>query len=258
MEAPHVVRALDYIDENLCGDLSVETLARQSGVSTFHFHRLFRADVGESPKQYVRRLRLERAALWLDGSRRPVTEVAFAAGYATHEAFTRAFKARFGVPPARFRRAPPPLEKPKPDELRIETLAPRRIAFIRHVGPYDGITAAFERLSAWAARREIPLGQWLGVFLDDQGITAPDRTRCHAARVVGEDVVGEGEIAVRTLAGGDYAVFEHAGSVRERRRLYALTYRTWLPALRREHADAPPFELFDEAVTRVHVPLEPR
>jgi len=62
-------------------------------------HRIFRGVVGETVAEHIRRLRLERAAQRLKSGERPVTEIAFEAGYEAHEAFTRAFRARFGASP---------------------------------------------------------------------------------------------------------------------------------------------------------------
>lgn len=119
--------------------------------------------VGESVKEHVRRLRLERAAQRLKHSDQPVTDLAFDAGYETHESFTRAFHAMFGVPPSEFRDSHhvhfggdgdfiafqgPPSD---PLEVRIERLDGMRVAFIRHVGPYEAVGAAWGRLMgrAW-------------------------------------------------------------------------------------------------------------
>ena len=93
----HVQRHLD--DE----DLAPEQLAELAGFSLHHFHRVFRGLTGESVMGFVRRLRLERAAQRLSYEPTSVTEVAFDAGYNSHEAFTRAFRARFGVPPRDYR-----------------------------------------------------------------------------------------------------------------------------------------------------------
>jgi AraC family transcriptional regulator len=88
---------------NLEGDVSLEALAARAGLSPHHLHRSFRRLVGETPKQYTQRLRLEWAAAELACTERSVLEVALAAGFASHEVFTRAFRRHFGRPPARYR-----------------------------------------------------------------------------------------------------------------------------------------------------------
>jgi AraC-like DNA-binding protein len=80
-----------------------EELAGRAHLSRFHFDRLVSAALGESPAAFRRRILLERAASRLATSDRPATEIALEAGYASLEAFTRAFGRTFGVSPSRFR-----------------------------------------------------------------------------------------------------------------------------------------------------------
>jgi len=92
-----------YIREHISEPLDRETLAAIAGFSIPHFHRVFTARVGESAISYVRRLRLERAARKLRMGAVDITEVALAAGYDTHAAFSKAFKQQFGLSPSEFR-----------------------------------------------------------------------------------------------------------------------------------------------------------
>lgn len=109
------------------GALELGELAHLAAMSPFHFHRVFRGMVGETPLELLRRLRLERAAHELAHGERAVTELAFEAGYETHEAFTRSFRSRYGLSPSELRqrhraaRAAAPrdqdCERPPPIEL---------------------------------------------------------------------------------------------------------------------------------------------
>jgi AraC family transcriptional regulator len=94
---------MKYIREHIQEPLDRETLAAVAGFSIPHFHRVFTAHVGESAICYVRRLRLERAARKLRMGAVDITEVALAAGYDTHAAFSKAFKQQFGLSPSEFR-----------------------------------------------------------------------------------------------------------------------------------------------------------
>jgi AraC family transcriptional regulator len=92
-----------YIREHINEPLDREVLAAVAGFSVPQFHRVFTAYVGESAISYVRRLRLERAGRKLRMGAVNITEVALAAGYDTHAAFSKAFKQQFGLSPSEFR-----------------------------------------------------------------------------------------------------------------------------------------------------------
>jgi AraC family transcriptional regulator len=95
--------AIEHIASHLDDALELAVLARLACPSPFHFHRLFRGMVGETPLELARRLRLERAAWRLGDKKRAITEIVFDAGYETHEAFTRAFRAAYSTSPSGFR-----------------------------------------------------------------------------------------------------------------------------------------------------------
>jgi len=82
---------------------TLKTLSARTGSSAFQLHRAFRAMVGESPKQYTLRLRLEQAATRLATRDASVLEIALSAGFKSHEVFTRAFGRHFGVTPKAYR-----------------------------------------------------------------------------------------------------------------------------------------------------------
>jgi AraC family transcriptional regulator len=101
--AASIENVMRYIRVHIGEHLDRERLADIAGFSVPHFHRIFRAHVGESAISYVRRLRLERAARKLRMGAVDITEIALAAGYDTHAAFSKAFKQQFGLSPSEFR-----------------------------------------------------------------------------------------------------------------------------------------------------------
>lgn len=98
-----VARALRYIDAHPSDDCSLATLAQLTGLSAFHFSRIFRRLVGQTPHQYVIAARLRAAAAALTGTTKPITEVALDAGFADLSNFTTTFRRAFGVSPRRYR-----------------------------------------------------------------------------------------------------------------------------------------------------------
>ena len=99
-------KVVDYINEHLHEELSLEKLANEANFSKFHFHRIFTAFTGETLGSYIQRLRLEWAAGKLITSPSyPITEVCFDAGYSNPSVFSKAFNDRFGVSPTAWRKS---------------------------------------------------------------------------------------------------------------------------------------------------------
>src|SRR5690348_4866735 len=92
-----IMRVLVYIEEHLAEPLGLEELAGVAHISPFHFHRIFRASVGQTLQAYVKRLRLEAAEGMLRYSDRSITEVGQEIGYESHAAFSRCFKQLIGL-----------------------------------------------------------------------------------------------------------------------------------------------------------------
>jgi len=92
-----------YIREHIDEPLNRERLAAVACFSVPHLHRIFIACTGESIASHIRRLRMERAGRKLRMGAVDITEVALAAGYHTHAAFSKAFKQQYGLSPKAFR-----------------------------------------------------------------------------------------------------------------------------------------------------------
>lgn len=248
--ADRILRVLDAIHGDLDGDLDPAALAELAGFSLHHFHRVFRGMVGESVMQYIRRHRLERAAFRLRHVGGEVATTAFAHGYESHEAFSRAFRAHFGMPPSEYR-----------DQHRVRGASaalpavqrrqepPRRVLAIRYTGPYDACASAWERLMQYAGsmsgvRFDRPT---IGLVYDDPEITAPERCRYDACIEIDETVASEAlpsGLKVRTISGGTYAVLQHVGSYDTILETYVALLGAWLPRQGWELSDEPVVERY--------------
>jgi len=92
-------KALWHIETNFGDEITLDDVAQAAGVSRFHLARVFEARMGRSVMGYVRARRLAIAARRLAAGAPDILAVALDAGYGSHEAFTRAFSAAFGVTP---------------------------------------------------------------------------------------------------------------------------------------------------------------
>jgi len=94
-----------WIDAHSKNEISLEQAANQSGITPFHFLRLFSEVLGVTPHQYLLRSRLRHAARLLAEEDRPVTDVAYDVGFGDLSNFVRTFGRAAGVSPLRFRKA---------------------------------------------------------------------------------------------------------------------------------------------------------
>lgn len=221
---------LAHIQSHLSDELSLAHLAEKAMVSPFHFHRLFHEVIGETPKQYTQRLRLERAAFHLKIQDATILEIALNSGFQAPETFTRAFKRWFGVTPRQYRHSygrslhqasqNPAISLNKfateasCSRVTIQKFKPLPVAFIRHLGDYTAVDPAeFDRLLAWADANGLYTGDnvLLGVGHDDPNITPTEKVRFDVCLTVPDAFQAAGDIGFQTLPGGHFATLTYVG-----------------------------------------------
>ena len=100
-------RTIEYIEANLDKDIHLELLASKFALSKYHFHRIFKALIGEPPSKYIEERRLSRAAADLIETNNRIVDIAFDHGFNSHESFTRSFKKKYAITPSQFRETKP-------------------------------------------------------------------------------------------------------------------------------------------------------
>lgn len=244
-------RVITWLTEHLDSTLDLARLAEVACMSPYHFHRIYHAMQGETVAATVRRLRLHRAAVELIAGSMPIQRIAQRAGYASQEAFTRAFRAAYGSPPARYQSSFVPvsvtvstegtMEVTTAYEAIIRETPPIRVAALKHSGDYQRIGGTFERLSAIAAGQGLlgPSTRFLGIYYDDPASTPTHSLRSEACLTVPADWKPNGELELREIRGGPYSVLLHVGPYAELNRAYSWLFGKWLPGSDEEAADAP-------------------
>ncbi len=276
-------RVMDYVETHLDEGFSLEGLADIAGFSRYHFHRLFTTIVGESLFHFIQRVRLERAAAWLViNPTKSITEIALDSGFSGPAPFSRAFRGAFGVSPSHWRRAGGQVGKPgktnskngkeesencpysgsnmnerstqiKNQGVRVETLPEMTLAYVRHVGPYQGDAELFERLwnklMKWAGPRgltERPEARYLIIYHDAPEITEEEKLRLSVCLSVPEDTEVEGDIGRMILPSGRYAMARFEVTPADYGAAWGWTYGVWLPESGYQPDDRPTFELYPE------------
>lgn len=262
---------LIHIQANLDHDLCLAALGSKANLSPAHLQRMFKAAVGETPKTYVTRLRVERAAFCLLAHESKVAQIAADCGFRNQETFIRAFRRRFGKSPREYRttvRA----EATVRNEARRESLVGRRfelsttrlidirpthLAFRRHVGPYDDVPESiFHDLERWATKSRLRGPRiWMGIGHDAPNATLPEQLRFDAALVVPGPFEPNGSIGYQFLPGGPHAVTTHAGPYETLGAAYAIIFPR-LAAFENYHTvGLPAVEFYHAAKVNVHFAL---
>ena len=265
-------RAIDFILANLHRSLTLDDVARAVHVSPFHFHRVFRSIVGETPAQLTRRVRLERAVSILSHDpARPLTSVALDCGFASSSDFSRAFKQRYGVPPSAFdveswraedgprsgassrrgggRAGPAAARRREPGRVRggPSRSAARLVAYRRVLHPFrEGVVAeAAERLVDWAASVGLADSAWYGYMWDDPQVVALSDCRYDVAVECPEPPPAgslPGDVGLHRFPGLRVAEVAMDGGIDVEMRLFDWLYRVWLPTSGYLPDDQPCFE----------------
>ncbi len=268
-------RAIEYIEAHLFEEISLRDVSREIGYSYCHMTRLFSAVLGEPVGRYINRRRLYNASKRLIHTNQRVIDIAFDCGFASSEAFSRAFKAAFGSSPMNYRKTGLDLvvnakRKLSPHDVRhiagnishtpeIVILEETRLVGLR------GTTSIFDnRLPAlW----EQFLRHHSGLFAETgvgYGICETQRTAytedgdVSFSVVVGSavksfDYVSQALVR-KTIAGGRYASFTHRGAFANLFVTYQYIFGTWLPATKEVLDDREDLEIYDRKVFTVDDP----
>ncbi len=95
---------IDYIESNLDDPIELSAVAKQAGLSQWHFQRIFKALSNETLKTYIRSRRLANSLDKLLKTKKRIIDIALTAGYESQESFTRAFKTSFNLTPNEYRK----------------------------------------------------------------------------------------------------------------------------------------------------------
>lgn len=98
-----IQRAIAYIEKNLMADITVEKIAKQSGLSEFHFQRIFKKQLGMGVYKYVQQRRITQASFLLLNTDLRIIDISIISGFSSQEAFTRVFKQYYQLPPRQYR-----------------------------------------------------------------------------------------------------------------------------------------------------------
>jgi AraC family transcriptional regulator len=255
-----VAKALWFVESHFAADITLDDIAQIGGVSRYHMTRAFGEVTGRSLMRYVRARRLTEAARSLAQGAPDILAVALDAGYASHEAFTRAFRDQFGTTPEAVRAqrrldAIVLVEPIKMDETPITELEPPRFEnngplLIAGLGERctcetaAGIPAQWQRFQPYIGNLAGQVGNTAyGVSCNSDGAGNFDYICGVEVRDFSDLPPALSPIRVPAQK---YAVFSHRDHISAIRRTWSTIWNQWLPQSGYEVLDAPDFERYDQ------------
>jgi AraC family transcriptional regulator len=221
--------------------------------------------------------------------------IAFGAGYETHEAFTRAFRACYDDSPTGFRERKHPFSGPvielaarsgvhfsptgapstfipidtggRSMHVEITTYPALRVATVHHVGPYNRIAEAFSRLGEIAGPAGLyadPAAAMVALYHDDPDSTPAAQLQSDAGLVVSDRTALPPSLGETHIPAGRYARTVHRGPYSELGDVWARFMGEWLPASGHRLGDGASYELYlnnphgipsSDYLTELRIPL---
>ena len=257
----HINRAINYIVENFTQPPNLDKVAKISGFSKYHFHRLFKEFTQETLNQFTRRIRLERSAFYLYFQKeKSITDIALSCGFSSSQNFASAFKKHFNTTPSEYKKNrvcqgviindPKTIEKYKIELKFIESFD---VIYDRYFGTY--YNHSFNQTRAKALKKYADK-IYIGLFLDDPTIT--DNSRCrYDYGYVSQGLKASDGLKKQTIEANRYIVLsfkkEEALDAIE---IWRYLFTNWLP----RHGYTPDalmyFESVDKEYIKFHIPIK--
>ncbi len=213
----------DYIEENLENALTVNELADTTNFSEFHFQRIYRQMTGESLYSYIKRLRLEKAAFYLNKNKsKTITNIALDVGFSNQASFAKAFKSKYKMSAREFRQLDEiDLDDSRngkvldlnicytePIEVSIKNIDDLKVVYIRNTGPYKGdhdlFVDLFTKLYKYVSSEKLVKSnsEWYTACHDLCDLTEEEKLRISVCMTVDKKIKTHGEYGSMEIKGG--------------------------------------------------------
>ncbi|MGG5209344.1 AraC family transcriptional regulator [Chryseobacterium sp. MIQD13] len=235
-----IIKAIQYIDNNLDANLSLEKIAEIAMYSPFHFHRIFRFITGETLQNYIIRKKIEKSAFYLAVKKEiEIKEIFLDLGFSNHSVFSKTFKKYYGIAPSVFRNSAPEIfhkilqihnKNGQIDtvfsqyicnvenllnwtkmnlKIEVKELPEMNLAAVMSLG-IANVEPSYDVLIDWAKKKQLfprENVKMISVYHDSFKVTPPDKVRIHACMLLDKSLEGsEGLIFSETINAGKFIV----------------------------------------------------
>lgn len=267
----------EFINQNLDSKISLKQLAELSHFSPFHFHKITRALLNEPIGEYIIRIRLEKAAQMLQYSKDSIEQIAFSIGYETASSFSKKFKNHFGISPTECRKGKSAITKKLENmdvklnikKAKFVQLEEKQAIYVKLHGSYQNLdySSAWERLwSVVKSQKLFTAGiEHIGVAHDDPNVTDAEKIRYDACLVIHKEAKPEGDVGIKSLNPGKFAMFHYTGTYKNLSKVYDYIFNDWLLNSEYELRDEPVREKYrnnplrteeSKLKTEIYIPIK--
>lgn len=260
-----------HINNHLFDSLDTDRLSDMSGLSKYHFRRVFQAVTGENIGIYIQRLRLEHIAHLLVSTDFTLNQILEQTSYQTKFSLAKAFKKHFGIPASQYREKYKPMYDEQHTSLTPEiwSIQPMEIFYIEVGEKYKDelrYKLIWSRLINYA--RQYNEGKsdykFVSVSMDDPSITPTEKCRFYLGVTIDNNMTHDPQPGVMEIPGGRYAIFRHTGDYSLLHRFYRRIYEEWFPKSKYRPQSTFSFEMYmnqpastpeTELVTDIYIPV---
>lgn len=256
-------KVVEYIDNHLEAELSLEKLSEIACFSSFHFHRIFSALLSETPNNYIVRRRIERIAghLLHKGNTDSLGNLANQYGFKSIHSFSRTFRNFYGISATEFKKrgqnefskigqkqskngtTEVVFEKyfytinnlkiwlQMKTKVEVKVMPELQLAHVRHQGAYSEIGKAFEKILKWAGPRGLlnfPETKTVGIYYDSPRVTDQSKMQSSACITIEDDVALSDIVGKITIPEGKFAVGRFELKMNEYEKAWNSMY-LWVP-----------------------------
>lgn len=288
-------KVLNYIDQNLDGDLTLHKISEIGNYSSFHFHRIFRAYTTETLNEYITRKRIEAiASILIRDKSRKISELTYSLGFSSNASLTKNFKKIYGISPSKFRQlSSSPYDKIIKskigqkfekfeeyichiNELKkwinmnanviSKEIEPIKIVYVNHIGIQD-LDNAFYKIINWVTKKNLVNEKELEVvrvYNDSFKITSPDKVRMEIGILLKQAVKPEFDIQYKEIKPGLCLVGSFEINLQELEKAWSSMY-IWMNTNGYKPRENKPFEIiknnFNEhpqkkCIIDLHIPVK--
>jgi len=255
--------AMYYIYKHIDTDINLDELSEIVGASRFHMHRIFKETFGQNIYECIKSIRLQKAAnLLIANKNATISEVTSRCGYASHSAFIKVFRERFGMPPKVWRsggyiKYSDSIISQSPTaiissaefngmEPAIVRMPSMKVYYIRNKGYGKSIKQTWQKLYTWLLSNNIEDYKQIGLHHDNPAITPLEQCRYIACVIINNQPDEAVSLPELTIPGGVYAKFELSGVYGDVLKFLQWIYLEWIPASNYETTTNPAYAIYEK------------